>query len=83
LKEILLRCSALPKVSQPEVFLCLTQNLRALQQKPEKRKRIDLVHDPLKIKTPKMRVRCTEYRKKLLIQMLAGALTGVTVFLSL
>jgi hypothetical protein len=83
LKEILLRCLALLKASQLGVFLCPTQKLRALQQKPEKRRRKGLVHGPLKIRIPKMRVRCTEYRKKLLIQMAVQVLTGVKVFLSL
>jgi hypothetical protein len=83
LKEILLRCLALLKVSQLGVFLCPTQKLRALQQKLEKRRRKDLLLGPLKIRTPKMRVKCTEYRKRLLIQMAVRALTGVKVFLSL
>jgi hypothetical protein len=83
LKEILLRCLALLKASQLEVFLCPTQKLRALQQKLEKRRRKGLALGPLKIRIPKMRVRCMEYRKKLLIQMVVQVLIGVKVFQSL
>ena len=85
LKEIPLRCLGSVKESQFGVLLLLRQ-IRCwalLEKSKRRRRRKRALRGPLKIRNPKMKVRCKFYLRKLLTPMEVQVLTGVKAFQNL
>ena len=85
LKEIPLRCLGSVKGSQFGVLLLLRQ-IRCwalLEKSRRRRRRKRALRGPLKIRIPKMKVRCRFYLRKLLTPMEVQVLTGVKAFQNL